>query len=721
MTSATHVRFSGPRRLGVRRGTTVAALIGLATMALVTASQNALAVHAQDIQLDGNTSPTGISDPSLDWESLFEAGTGGDIRSKSGSLPANFLARGSVADYALPEFSTFATGSKDTLDLTGWQCGKSNNLGAKDDLVNVYTAAYRNPANNHLLLYFGAEKSSNLGDNNIGIWFLQDHDAGCTVPASGKNTNWTGQHVVGDVLLTAAFTNGGTQATVEAHAWTSNGLGSAQSGFLCTPPTATQLANPGSDTSACAITNLSEFNPPWTHPLKTAGAGGALAVQEFYEGGVDVTQLEIDSGNSSADPCISTFVADTRSSQSPTATLFDYAAGSIPVCAPSTTMGTSAMTASADPVAVGQNVTFTVTEKNDGTDPLTAPAGGFVQSSQCSPWDYVSGDANTNSKIDPNETWTFSCTTSFASAGSKTVTVVGHGLDSRLGNRDVTVCPTPDATKICDPDETNSISITVINPSTALSFTGSVPTVRTVHSGEAVTLTFTESNDATGSGNTLSSPSVTANNGCTPAVKTTAGVIDGDTDNDGKLDAGETFTYTCTVHPTADVTVTAIGHGTDALGRDVTYCAEGADTTGKFCDSDERATAAINVINPTTTLSGSGSALVTMTWVETNDALQADEVLTSPSVTANNGCSPAQYVGGDGKNIGDSDKDGKLDSGESWTFTCQITVPAGTSTTVTAVGHGTDATGSEVTFCAAPDATKVCDSDERSSVTVTVS
>jgi hypothetical protein len=151
----------------------------------------------------------------------------------------------------------------------------------------------------------------------------------------------------------------------------------------------------------------------------------------------------------------------------------------------------------------------------------------------------------------------------------------------------------------------------------------------------------------------------------------------------------------------------------------VTFCATSSAT--QVCDTDERDSAAINVINPTTALSGSGSALVTLTWVETNDALQADEVLTNPSVTANNGCSPVSSVGADGKNIGDTNKDGKLDAGEHWTFTCQITVGPGTSTTVTATGFGTDSTGKVVTYCAAPDATKVCDSDERSSVTVTVS
>jgi hypothetical protein len=300
-----------------------------------------------------------------------------------------------------------------------------------------------------------------------------------------------------------------------------------------------------------------------------------------------------------------------------------------------------------------------------------------------------------------------------------TITATGHGIDA-VG-RDVTVCsPTCTTTQFDDADETDSASIVVISPTTDLTFTGSRPTVRTFHSGEAVTLTWTETNDATGAANVLSPPTagnkssfMTADNGCTPAY------VSGDTTVNNKLDPGEIYTFTCTVNPTADVTITATGHGIDAVGADVTFCATSSAT--QVCDTDERDSAAINVINPTTALSGSGSALVTLTWVETNDALQADEVLTNPSVTANNGCSPVSSVGADGKNIGDTNKDGKLDAGEHWTFTCQITVGPGTSTTVTATGFGTDSTGKVVTYCAAPDATKVCDSDERSSVTVTVS
>lgn len=736
-----------------RRSRTVLVATTTLLVGMVGVSSPASAVHDLTMQLDGNTA-VDATGPTYDWQSFFQGP--GDIAEKGTTLPTGFLARGHIADYALPERTTFATGSKDTLNIAkagtkaaGWQCGNSNNLGAKDDLVNVYTVAYRNPANQHLILFFGAEKSSNLGDNNIGIWFLQDSTVGCTVPASGRNTDFTGHHVVGDVLLTAAFTNGGTQANVEARTWvasTDNGgegsISAADTGFLC--------GSGGTGDKACAITNLADFDPPWTHPLKTAGANGtALAPQEFYEGGVDVTQLQIDAHNT-GDPCITTFLADTRSSQSPTATLFDFATGSFPVCHPSTTMtgAERAMTASPSPALTGQSVTFTAYETNDGTDPLNPPTAGntgtFVQSPDCSPWTNTAGDSTTTGTtgvLDPGETWTFTCQRSFTSSGSKTVTVYGHGLDPNFSNKDVTYCAAADDTKICDADETNSITITVANPSTALAAGASTPATLTVHSGDPVTLTWTETNDATGAAALLTPPNpssplvasdrnhfLTANNGCTPAY------VSGDLNGNFKLDAAEIFTFSCTLTPavTADVTVTATGHGIDIAGDDVTFCAAGSTTTGKFCDADEQATQSVNVINPSTIMTGTGSALVTLTWTEKNDATVADEYLTPPTagdnssfLSANNGCSPSSVnVSGTTRNIGDSTTAGavgRMDIGETWTFTCQVTVLPSTPVTVQAVGHGLDSTGADVTICPATATRHVCDADETQSVTITIS
>jgi hypothetical protein len=711
-----------------RRGRTVLVATSALFVGLVGVSSPASAVHDLTMQLDGNTA-VDASGPTYDWESFFQGP--GDIAEKGTTLPTGFLARGHIADYALPEKTTFATGSKDTLNIAkagnkaaGWQCGNSNNLGAKDDLVNVYTVAYRNPANQHLILFFGAEKSSNLGDNNIGIWFLQDSSVGCTVPASGKNTDFTGHHVVGDVLLTAAFTNGGTQANVEARTWKASADNGGE-GVISAPDTGFLCGSGGTGDKACAITNLADFDPPWTHPLKTAGANGtALAPQEFYEGGVDVTQLQIDAGNT-GDPCITTFLADTRSSQSPTATLFDFAAGSFPVCHPATTLSLSRSPAT---IHSGDSVTWRAVEQNTGTSPISNVAVHNAATGACASFTYISGDTNSNSLLDPGpnnlgESWTFRCVQSNVTA-STTMNVYGTGTDTISGKTIAggpsTACTFNDsvspptvtfaaANTVCDPNERASASVTVIHPSTDLTATAATASPATVHSGESTTLAFYEKNDGDV---VLTNPSISTDDpgGCSSTTLVT-GVAGGDVDNDGVFDPGETWKFTCTTTISATSTVTAVGTATDPLSATITYPT----------DPQEQTTVTVTVINPDTTLTTTANAVITYTFKELNNG---DTTLTSPSVTTTAGqCDAAPAY-----QSGDANSNSKLDPNETWVYTCTHTLTGPTtdtgtaSATATGVGHGTDATGADVTHCGTGDGapTKRCSSSERDATTVTI-
>ena len=620
--SALHIR--------ARRGTVFLGVAALASIGLVGAGvQPAFAVHEKQMQLDGNTADDSSATPAYDWESFFQAGadgTGGDITDRAAMPSTDFVARGHIADYALPDASTFATGSKDTLNIgaiaatpghkataAGWQCGSSNNVSSKDDLVNVYTAAYRDPNTDHLLLYFGAEKSSNLGDNNIGIWFLQDSIA-CT--SGNGNTSFTGHHKPGDVLLTASFSNGGTVATVESHVWesgTENGgeghLGSDDAGaFLCGDTNHTETS---ASAHACAITNTVGINPPWNHPVKTPAAGTTswLAPQEFYEGGIDVTEAADNADVN--EPCITNFLADTRSSTSPTATLFDYGAGSFPVCTPTTTMLNTAAYASATSVHAGESVTFTFYEKNDGNVALTSPhltssnsgCNATLASTKNATDDsgtatidetqFNVGDADFDGVLDPGEEWTFTCSTSFvAGTTNPHVTVFGHGTDSFTGN-DVTYYTTGTTTPVpcvagtvdtngrfCDLQETTSVPVTLVNPGTTLRESVSA----------LVTFSYFEKNTGDVRINGVSVTSTCAGDSpatATPTYKNQADdpatlLIDeskinvGDTNGDTWLDPGETWTFTCQKTVSASSTTASAtfsdsgtGHGTDGLGTTV--------------------------------------------------------------------------------------------------------------------------------------------------------
>jgi hypothetical protein len=71
--------------------------------------------------------------------------------------------------------------------------------------------------------------------------------------------------------------------------------------------------------------------------------------------------------------------------------------------------------------------TFIYRESNDGGDPIS---GVSVSGSICGPATYQSGDTNGNGVLDPGETWVFTCTHTFNSAGTFTDTATASGTDT---------------------------------------------------------------------------------------------------------------------------------------------------------------------------------------------------------------------------------------------------------------------------------------------------
>src|SRR5205823_3586200 len=77
-----------------------------------------------------------------------------------------------------------------------------------------------------------------------------------------------------------------------------------------------------------AIVNGSAVSVPWTYKNKSGASQPAAG--EFLEEGIDLTALSLNG-------CFSAFLAETRSSQSPTATLSDFVTGRFPLCSLSAT------------------------------------------------------------------------------------------------------------------------------------------------------------------------------------------------------------------------------------------------------------------------------------------------------------------------------------------------------------------------------------------------
>jgi hypothetical protein len=322
------VRILGTKGSRRRRRYQLGAIVSIVAVLGLVVAQPAFAVHDLQMQLDGDVSastPTNVGGhtQTVDWDSIFDS-----AGAKKDPQPADFTAatfkndfNNSGTTFLTNDQTTFATGSKDTLPITpGWQCNFDANVNSKIDIMNGYAAAYTDPATDHDILYFALERNINTGDANVGFWFLQD-EVGCS--STGGSEPFTGDHSDGDLLIVSAFTKGGTVSTIDVYRWNGGATGSL--GTTAVAHGADCKTTAGGDT-ACATVNSGTISTPWLTANKQDGVGHSLRISEFFEGGLDLTAANL------AGKCFNTFMADTRSSQSLTATLFDYSLGVLGEC-----------------------------------------------------------------------------------------------------------------------------------------------------------------------------------------------------------------------------------------------------------------------------------------------------------------------------------------------------------------------------------------------------
>ena len=286
-------------------------LLQYATFALAPA---ALAVHDEGkFELDGNA-VSGAA-PGEDWDHVF-AGTSAAI-----TTPA-FL-----EDKVNSTSDDIFTGgsSKDINDTSDWLWTTSKPQ-AKNDITHAFAAAYT--ASNadtagDTLVYFGLNKYDASGDNFVGFWFLKGQ-VGPTGTGIPSGSPFSGSHSVGDILILADYTNGGGISTFSVYQWVASGgdvsthLDTVATGVPCTGAPATDVA--------CGTTNTDTETSPW--PFTDKSGEHDFLAGELFEGGIDLTALGLDTG------CFTSFIAETRSSQSVTATLSDFASGEFSFCVP---------------------------------------------------------------------------------------------------------------------------------------------------------------------------------------------------------------------------------------------------------------------------------------------------------------------------------------------------------------------------------------------------
>ena len=187
-------------------------------------------------------------------------------------------------------------------------------------------------------------------------------------------------------------------------------------------------------------------------------------------------------------------------------------------------------------------VMYTYTLRNIGTIPV---ADVTMVGDSCSPVTLVSGDSNHDSKLDVNETWTYSCATTLDKTTTNTVTA--SGLADGISTVDIATATVIVGAPIIPP----LIHVTKVpNPLVLSGGGGMVTYTNIVTNPGVVPLTNVRLTDDTCS-----------------SVK----YISGDTNRDSKLDSAEAWTYTCSANLTQTTTntVIAVGEANGITQRDL--------------------------------------------------------------------------------------------------------------------------------------------------------
>jgi len=265
------------------------------------------------------------------WNSINGTGASGSFPYTATKAYNHYLVNGFATGGNGTENFT-GGGSKDPNDVTQWKwlAGQTPD---KDTITNGYAAGYTSPFDGHTILEFGADRFATNGDANFGAWFFQQNVG----PVAGGA--FSGAHVNGDLFLISAFTGGGGTSTITGYVWdntcsnsnypTPNSLPNCAATNLKEVFIATLVCG---NNYACAISNGTSTTVTWNYIAKTQGStANVIPAGALFEGGVDLTYVFGLLGKPV--PCLSSFLFDTRSSQSPSAVLKDFVGGNFQLCA----------------------------------------------------------------------------------------------------------------------------------------------------------------------------------------------------------------------------------------------------------------------------------------------------------------------------------------------------------------------------------------------------
>lgn len=245
-----------------------------------------------------------------DWNQVYSEYTSDGDCEDIGLVACTFIADGIGP-------STFTGGgSKDHLPISGWQ-GTSGASPDKAEITNAYAAKAIDDGNQ--ILYFGMDRYAVDGATDIGFWFFKNE-----VTFDEASGTFSGSHAVNDILALGTFTQGGATSNIRVFRWV--GTGGNESGTIQGPDAAFSDCVPGaSNDNGCATVNDASIAVPWNYTFKGNDAGMWVPAGGFFEGGIDLTALNLEG-------CFSSFLAETRSSPEITAILKDFAVGAFEAC-----------------------------------------------------------------------------------------------------------------------------------------------------------------------------------------------------------------------------------------------------------------------------------------------------------------------------------------------------------------------------------------------------
>lgn len=314
---------------------------------------------ADPFELDGNALQDGVKD---DWQNIAD----------STDSASTTTARPIIDGLNLSIFTQ--GGSKDIRDVSQWRY-TDGSVPDKDEILNAAAAAYEGPdgpdpgSDPDLLIYFAADRYSNDGDAQIGFWFFQNE-----VTLDPGSNKFIGTHKANDVLVLTTFEGGGKNPFVQVLKWdpscskadgpeASLGVGNCAAPNLRILLKDEALCMGSNADSACAINNTGGEASVWSYEAKPNISLGMNVYPEvtLFEGGANISQLF--EGEAL---CFASFLAETRSSASPSAQLKDFALGSFPLCKVELSKDCSDSDNVYDPAKGGIPVPYQVKVENTG-------------------------------------------------------------------------------------------------------------------------------------------------------------------------------------------------------------------------------------------------------------------------------------------------------------------------------------------------------------------